>query len=354
MKSKDRDATLTVRALQPLVAGLAALGAAPNPILRAVGISPEVLDDPDASVPSSKVGSFWKGALDATRDEMLGLHIAEAAPIEVFDVHAYALLSSPTLREAYRRASRYQRLIHETTRLDFDEGAEYGTLVHTLPGGRPVARQPAEFLAAAWVRVGRLVVDREWLPEAVYFAHEAPSDTSEHARFFGAPVHFEAGRTALQVANETLDEAGAASDERLAAILDRHVNALLASRPAHPESLSDRVLAALSDEMQDGTVSARSVARRFHMSERTLRRGLAEEDTSYRELLGRLRLERALALLYERRCSIAEIAYLLGFSEVSAFHRAFKRLTGKTPADVRAGATVMDTEVTQTVDRFGQ
>lgn len=339
----DGAAHLTVRALQPLVAGLAALGTAPPPILRAAGIQPGILDDPDASIPSKDVGAFWRLALEATGDEMLGLHVAQAAPVETFDVHAYALLSSRTLREAYRRASRYQRLIHETTRLDFDEGPEHGTLVHALPGGRPVARHPAEFLATAWVRVGRLVLDREWLPEAVYFAHEAPPDTSEHERFFGAPVRFGAGRTALQVANETLDRVSAAPDDRLTAILDRHVGALLASRPSPRRSLSDRVLTVLADQLQDGTVNARVIARSLHMSERSLRRGLADEGTSYRELRDRLRQDRALALLHGRRCSIAEIAYLLGFSEVSAFHRAFKRWTGKTPADVRAGATAEDT-----------
>ena len=72
------------------------------------------------------------------------------------------------------------------------------------------------------------------------------------------------------------------------------------------------------------------------MSERSVRRGLAEEGTGQRELLDRVRHERAMALLSERRCSIAEIAFLLGFSELSAFYRAFKRWTGTTPAEVRS------------------
>lgn len=331
----DAATRLTVRALQPLVGGLTVLGAAPFQILRAAGIQPDILHDPDTTISAEDVGSFWARAVEATGDQMLGLHIAEAAPIETFDVHAYALLSSRTLRAAYRRASRYQRLIHEGTRLDFDEGPQYGTLVHSL-GGRPVARQSAEFLATAWVRIGRLVLEQEWLPRAVYFAHQASPSTLEYDRFFGAPVHFEAGQTALEVENDTLDQVSAAPDDRLAAILDQHVGTLLASRPPPRPSLSDQVLGLLVDELQDGSVDARLIARRLHMSERSLRRGLSGEGTSYRELRDRLRLERSLALLQGGRCSIAEIAYLLGFSEVSAFHRAFKRWTGRTPAEARA------------------
>jgi AraC-like DNA-binding protein len=72
------------------------------------------------------------------------------------------------------------------------------------------------------------------------------------------------------------------------------------------------------------------------MSERSLRRGLSAEGTGYREVLDGLRHQRAVELLSSSRCSIAEVAYLLGFSEASAFHRAFRRWTGRTPAEVRA------------------
>jgi AraC-like DNA-binding protein len=327
-----------VRALQPLVGGLAELGIHANPILRSSGIEPSVLDDPDATVRAGLVAAFWEHALDRTGDDMLGLHLAESAPIQTFDVHAYALLSSPSLREAYRRASRYQRLIHESTRLEFHEEADRGTLVHHLPGGRPVSRQPAEFLAAVWVRLGRRVVQRDWAPEAVYFGHSPGEDRGEYDRVFAAPVHFGAGRTALAVGNDVLDAPAASADARLTDILDRHVASILAARPPR-ETLADRVRAHLSERLQTGELRAASVARALAMSERTLRRGLSAEGTSFRDLLDGLRLEQAVELLASRRCSIAEVAYLLGFSEVSAFHRAFKRWTGRTPADVRTAGS---------------
>ncbi|MCB1035891.1 MAG: helix-turn-helix transcriptional regulator, partial [Acidobacteria bacterium] len=84
--------------------------------------------------------------------------------------------------------------------------------------------------------------------------------------------------------------------------------------------------------------TAAQVASALHMSVRSLHRGLKQEETSFRRLLEQLRRERAADLLAEGRCSLSEVAFLLGFSELSAFYRAFKRWTGMTPAEFRARA----------------
>ena len=94
-------------------------------------------------------------------------------------------------------------------------------------------------------------------------------------------------------------------------------------------------LAAALDDGDDGEVQASRVATRLKMSTRTLHRGLAAEDTSFGEILSALRQERAARHLAEDRVSIAEVAFLLGFSELTSFHRAFKRWTGRTPAEFR-------------------
>jgi len=96
---------LTSRAVQPMVAGLEALGHPARPLLQAAQIPAKVLHDPDGRIPSPAVAALWDLALNSTRDDCLGIHLAETAPIASFEVHAHALLSSPTLREAYRRGA---------------------------------------------------------------------------------------------------------------------------------------------------------------------------------------------------------------------------------------------------------
>jgi AraC-like DNA-binding protein len=101
------------------------------------------------------------------------------------------------------------------------------------------------------------------------------------------------------------------------------------------ESLSDRVRQILMQEVPGGNPSLEWVASRLALSPRTLQRRLRDEGTTHVALLDDLRRDLAIGYLKEKRVPIGEIAFLLGFSEPSAFHRAFRRWTGSTPGEVR-------------------
>ena len=326
---------ITVRAVQPMVAGLEVLGHPVDAILAEVSIDRALLSNVDGRIPHRAMMLFWQCAEARCSDVDLGLHLAEAAPIRSFEVHAYALLSSPTLRDAYLRACRYQCLIHEATDLVLEHGPDEGILRHSLPGGRPAPRQPAEALAALWVRFGRLVTGDEWMPNRVCFAHPEPANTSEHQRIFRAPLHFSSDGTALHVANAMLDCPNPRADLGLIGVLDRYAESLLASAP-RSSTLSERVRGYLLEVLGSGAPTASTTAKALGMSVRSLNRTLQLEGCSYRELLEQLRRERAISLLADPRCTIGEVGFLLGFAELSSFYRAFKRWTGQTPAEYRA------------------
>ncbi len=328
---------ITARAVQPVIAALEALGHQVDSILAEAKISRATLQKADGRVPHSAMMLFWERARIITDDDHLGIHLAEAVPIQSFEVHSYALLSSSTLREAYRRACRYQRLIHEATDLTFEEETDEGVLRHTLPGGRPAPRHPAEFLATLWVRFGRLITGGDWVPTLVCFAHDTPNDTKEHDRIFRAPIRFSSGITAMHIPNHILDASNPRADANLVSLLDRYADGLLKQAPRQA-SFAERVRAWLINELNGGSPTISSAAQALHVSERTLHRSLQSEGTSFRELLEQLRQERAVALLANPRCSVAEAGFLLGFAELSSFSRAFKRWTGKAPAEFRAEA----------------
>ena len=90
-------------------------------LLDASGIDPKALDDPDGAIPFARMGALWMHAAKSFADEFIGIHIAESLPLDSLDIHTYAIRASPTLREALRIAVKFQRLIHETTVLEFDE-----------------------------------------------------------------------------------------------------------------------------------------------------------------------------------------------------------------------------------------
>lgn len=334
---KTWDPYLTVRAVQPVVAALEALGHDVPTLLADSRIRRDILKDSDSRVPHQAMMTLWQRARAISGDDQIGIHLAEAAPLSSFGLHAYALLSSPTLREAYRLGCRYQRLIHEVTDLTFQEDANEGVLRHALPGGQPVPRQPAEFLATLWVRFGRLIAGVNWTPRVVCFAHAAPARTTEHERVFQSSVRFSTGGTAMHIPNPILDRQNPKADPGLLAVLDHYANDLLRHTPRRI-TFSERVRARLMEELKNGAPTATAIARMLHMSGRTLHRDLQAEGVSFRELLRQLRQEQATHLLADSRVSIAEVGFLLGFSELSSFHRAFKRWSGQTPADFRAAA----------------
>jgi len=133
------------------VSGLRECGHDVAPILAAVGIDDAMLDDPDTRVPTSVAMALLARSVEQTGDSNLGLHLAERAQLGSFDVHFFAMASSQTLGAAYERLCRYQRLIHETSRVNLEIARDRAVLRHQLAGGAAAPRQTAEFLLAAWV-----------------------------------------------------------------------------------------------------------------------------------------------------------------------------------------------------------
>src|SRR5262245_46936907 len=335
---RNREPRLTVRALRPLMSGLMTVGYDPGPFLHARGIDSTRMLDPDATVPMSACVGLLADGVRATGDDNLGLHVAEHAELGSFDVHFYAMVSSPTLGAAFERLCRYQRLIHETSQVRLEKSGNRAVLSHRLPGGMAAPRQTAELLLAAWVRAGRVATRTRWSPAEVRFAHRAPRNSREHERVFGAPVRFATCENALVLPVALLDLPCRRTDPSLLSLLDRYA----ADRLEGPRAatFAGRARAALSKELQAGNVTARGLAGRLAVSVRTLHRSLAAEGTSYKRLLDQLRLDMAERHLRDDRMSVAEVAFLVGFSELSAFHRAFKRWTGRTPVAFRAEARI--------------
>ena len=182
--------------------------------------------------------------------------------------------------------------------------------------------------------LGRREVGVHFVPEAVCFAHARPNRVTEQERVFGAPVHYGCPRNELVLARELLERPQRHAELRLLAILDRQLGEILSGLP-EGHGFRDVVKRRVLDDLPERQPVVAGVARKLHMSARSLQRRLQSEGTSFAEVLSELRRDRALCYLQDRRISIGEVAVLLGFLDVTAFHRAFKRWTGTTPAEYR-------------------
>jgi AraC-like DNA-binding protein len=158
-----------------------------------------------------------------------------------------------------------------------------------------------------------------------------------HLRLFGIAPRYDRAVNALELTGDAAARPVLTADPLLSRVVVRHAEALLAERPAAAETTAGtvrRILTRLLGDDEAGC-SLTAVSANLHMSERSLQRRLADEGVSFDALLDELRRELALRYLADEKVAIAEIAYLLGYSEPSAFHRAFKRWTGTTPAEAR-------------------
>jgi AraC-like DNA-binding protein len=328
---------VSVRVFQLVLAGAAARGVDPGALLRAAGLSGEELADPDGRLSRAAELRMWTQAALATEDDCFGIHLCEQLFVGSLGPLGFAVRSSATLGDAYQRVIRYLRLLVQGPVLELRVEDDVARLRHRAPPTGPApSRHAVEFLLGNMVVLARRGVGATLVPRAVGFRHAAPSRIDRYHALFGRNVRFDQPHYEIVLERELLARPQQQAEPALASVLDRHLSSLLASAPAGGTFL-ERVDAALAAELERGEPSVGAIASRLQMSPRTLQRHLGREGTSLSERLDRTRETLATRLLGEPGRSIAEVAFLLGFSEVSTFHRAFKRWKGVTPGAYRRG-----------------
>ncbi len=326
--------SLSVRVLEPLLLYLKARGHDSSAFLKGQGVDPTLFRDPEGRLPSTVAVLLWRAAARLTNDLDLGLHVAEGIRPGAYGALGYALRTSENLGMSLQRLCRYHRVLHDAAEVQLAVRGDRAILSHRLsfPGGVP--RAVSEYIVAGWLITSRQATGVHWIPIEARFPHSTPEDTSEHRRLFGCALKFEHDRSELAFTRDLLNMPFLNADPNLQAILEAQVLSMFQKLPKG-EAVTDAVRRLLAGELCNGEPNLDEIAPRLHMSARTLHRRLEEERTSFRQVLAEVRREIAARHLSERRLAIGEIAFLLGFSEPSAFHRAFKRWTGHAPLAYR-------------------
>jgi len=327
--------TVSVRSVGPVVERLRSLGVDANVVLSCAGVDPTLMGDPDGRIPHALALAVWREAVRQSGDDAFGIHAAEQIRPGAFDVLDYAARSSATLGDGLERLVRYHRILHDAAVVQLSVERDSARLTHTLPGDAAgLPRHTAEFIVAAWIVIARQATGLDFAPVEVSFRHPPPADFREHRRLFRAPIRFNRPVNGVVLRRALLDTPLVEADPGLCGVLERHIRELVDRMP-RASALSDRVRELVASELSTGRASAATVARKLHMSRRTLQRQLGADGTTFRALFDTLRRDLAIRYLAERTIAIAEVAFLLGFSEASAFHRAFHRWYGTTPTAYR-------------------
>lgn len=319
---------------QAVLHAAVALGLSRAELLSACGLTASHLDDPDARVPLHSQQRLWSLIAEQLSEQEVGLAIGQALAPGQFSVLGYLLQSSLTLSDAVQAVQRFQRLAGEGGEITLrSEGECLWLIYHAVKPELPATRVRVLALMAFWQRLMTpLLADFHLL--GARFMHAEPEDVQVYQQLFACPLQFAASDYALALPCALLDAPLAQANVPLQKLLREHAESLLARLPS--ASLSAQVVSLLSSQLSQGEPDRNQLARALNLSERTLQRRLADEGSSYQQLLNDTRRQLAERHLRDGQLAATEIALLLGYSEPSVFFRAFRQWTGLTPGEYRS------------------
>jgi len=260
---------------------------------------------------------------------------AELIQTDDLGVLGLAIKTAPTLRASLQRVERYYRLVTDTAIFHLDETGDPAFLaIEGQTAHHPILAFRNETAMAGFAVNIRRIVGADLTFKFVSFRHSCRSNPELYAAHFGCPFRFGADRDAIAFDPATLCLPNRLGDQAVSDFLTAHLETEKSSIEDAP-SLARTLVHRLTPALSNGLPQAAQIARDMGLSERTLYRRLADEGLTFRDVLGQAQSSLAQELLRDSDASIAEIAFLTGFSEQSTFSRAFKRWVGQAPAQFR-------------------
>ena len=309
---------------------LVSCGCDADGILLQAGITPQSLQTPQARIPIEQTSQLWRLATGAARDPGFGIRVASHVRANTFHALGLSLAASPTLHDAFERLLRYFRIVSDAGELSFTVDGAWARFELMAPDGYGISHESVDAFMSCIVRMCRsLASPLRADPIEVKLRRPRPASTEAFDRAFRCPITYGSERNELRFALSELDAPLRDGDPHLA----RHHDPILVRMLADVEkdNLHHRVLGLLVELLPRGGATQERVADRLGLSLRTLQRRLQDQSMSYSDILDQARLTVARRLLSQEVYTLGEIAYLLGFSDLSGFSRFFKRATGEAP-----------------------
>ena len=302
---------------------------------------------PDARVSLDAVHTMLDGAVERMRDDDLGLKLGRNMCLGAAGIFDYGMRSAATVREAIGFAERSARLLADSLQVNLEI---VGTRAAIRLTSEPVwPKAAAGFAMSAWYKLHVIGQFPAAAHVECWFPYPCPRDLGEYEQTFaGAILKFDAPFHGFAFDRVYEGAPCPGADPALHSMLRSWVHSLLGEL-SRSRTMTKAVRRLVATEMQresavHESALAERVAAAMRMSRRTLTRKLEHEGTSFVAVADAVRREMALAYVLDRRLPLTEIAFLLGFSHVESFHRAFKRWTGETPVSYRSASVARRVE----------
>jgi AraC-like DNA-binding protein len=306
-----------------------------EPLLKAAQISRSEIYDPHIRLKVRSQIEFLNAVAIALKDDFIGFHLAQLPDLREIGLLYYVLASSSVLIEALRHAARYSSIVNDAVFAKCIDGRNVGLSFHYVGVGRHLDRHQMEFRMALFVRACRQLTGRRLSPSHARFIHTRDTLCKGYADYFGDDVKFGTGSDEITFPKDTRNLRVINADPYLNKILVRYCEEALTDRSKRRGSFRTRVENCVVPLLPHGEAHAGEVAHQLGVSRRTFVRRLSTEGLTFSKLLESLRFGLAKRYLASEDFSISQIAWLLGYEEVSSFSHAFKRWAGKTPRQAR-------------------
>jgi AraC-like DNA-binding protein len=308
-------------------------------MLAKAGIDPDADWDPKMMIPAVTYYELIEDMAEKIDVTELPVHVGASMRCDDYGALGLAWKAAPTLLASCFRIERYARLWTGVVTYELREHERGILFILHRPGERRLGlRLSNEATLASAVSISRQVCPVPFSPVEVLVQHPQPKTKAFHESWFGCPVTFEADLDAVLISREAMERSNILGDVGISSYLQSHLDAELETFVA-PAPVVGQAKDAIAQSLSEGTPRMADIARSLGMSARSFHRRLSEHGVSFQSLTEDTRRELAEGLLRDAQYSLAEVAFLTGFSEQSSFTRAFKRWLGTTPASYRKSKT---------------
>jgi AraC-like DNA-binding protein len=300
-------------------------------------IAPDMAGSPTLKLRLSAFCRLFEEAARQTKHGNFGLWFGNQFQPRNLGFWGYAAVSAPTLGSALKTFVELFAFHQECSRMGLiadDDGLM--RLEYQIEAPAIVERrQDAELSLGMFLNVIRECCGPRWAPEEVHFEHPKPEEAKQHEVAFNAPIYFGQATNALLFRPEILARPMPAHDSRLMDMM-RMCLIELGTRTTADVGIVDRVRTAVRSRLARGSLSLEDIADDVHLPVAVLHREFSASSLSFKSLVEDVRRDLALSYMKQRQLPLSEVALLLGYSELSAFSRAFRRWTGKSPRAFRS------------------
>lgn len=305
----------------------------PEPYFRKAHIDPRLINDPSARFSLTAMDNVYHELYQQVDDPCMGLKLASVWHPSHLASLGYAWLASSTLYTALNRLSRYVRIINDAISVSLEEEGDNLVITITSDDREIPAHYQADSSSAILITMCRANYGEELSPVSVSFKHATSPCSGEYYGFFRCPVEFGAKQNQIILPLDVVNKRLTSASPQLAQINDQVMINYLAD--LDKEDVIQQVKAAIIDQLPSGNVNEETVSEAIYSSKRSLQRRLNEKGTTFKTILTEVRQDLALKYIHDRKLTLTEISFMLGFSEMSSFSRAFKRWTGESPKEFR-------------------